>query len=223
MKNLVTKTIASVYCLSKHLLTYFIDKELGVTRKSTLRQQEIVEAARTIIFSEGIESLTVRKIANVLKITDGALYRHFKSKDEILSLLIEDIEKTLLSTIAEAANKSDDSLIKLENIFLSHLHYAEKRKGVTFIVMASLKDKKLQKQMFGVINKYLKMIKEILKQGMGKGQFRPDINLETTSIPFLGMIQSLVTIWGLSRYRYSLKKDRFRGMFNIYKRGIEYK
>lgn len=194
-----------------------------MVKKSTLRQQEIVEAARTIIFNKGIESLTVRKIASELKITDGALYRHFKSKDEILSLLITDIEQTLLAAIAESAAKSDDPLIKMQNIFLAHLNYAEKRKGVTFIVMASLKDRKLQKKMFGVINKYLKVIKGILKQGIAKGQFRADINLESTSIAFLGMIQSLVTIWGLSRYRYSLKKDRIMGMFNTYKRGIEYK
>jgi AcrR family transcriptional regulator len=191
-----------------------------MAQKKTLRQQEIIEAARTIIFSRGIESLTVREIADELKITDGALYRHFRSKDEILSLLIEDIEETLLATISEAANKSEDPLAKMESIFLSHLHYAEKRKGVTFIVMTSLKDKKLQKKMFGVINKYLKVVKKTLKQGVEQGKFRLDINLDSASIAFLGMIQGMVTIWGLSRYRYALKKDRIAGMFNTYKRGI---
>ncbi|MBF0384715.1 MAG: TetR/AcrR family transcriptional regulator [Candidatus Omnitrophica bacterium] len=189
-------------------------------QKTTLRQQEIIEAARTIIFNQGIESLTVREIANELKITDGALYRHFKSKDEILSLLIEDIEETLLTTISEAAKKDGNPLIAMENVFLAHLHYAEKRKGITFIVMASLKDKKLQKKMFGVINKYLKVIKGILRQGVAEGKFRLDVNLDSASIAFFGMVQGLVSIWGLSRYRYALRKDRAMGMFNTYKLGI---
>lgn len=190
-------------------------------KKSTLRQQEIVEAARTIIFNDGIENLTVRKIAKVLEITDGALYRHFKSKDEILILLIEDIESTLLLAISEAAKISDNPLKQIEGIFLSHLRYAQKRHGVTFIVMASLKDKKLQKKMFGVMNKYLKVVKGILKQGVDNGQFRADINLESSSIAFLGMVQGLVTIWGLSRYRYAISKDRIAEVFNMYRRGIE--
>ena len=191
-----------------------------MAQKKTTRQQEIIDAARTIIFSRGIESLTVREIADELNITDGALYRHFRSKDEILSLLIEDIEETLLSTISAAVNKSDDPTTTLENIFLSHLHYAEKRKGVTFVVMASLKDKKLQKKMFGVINKYLKVVKRVLKQGIEQRKIRADINLESASVAFFGMVQGLVTLWGLSGYRYSLKKDRISGMFNTYKRGI---
>ena len=63
--------------------------------KGTVRQREIIIAAREVIFSKGIEKLTVREIAKELKITNGALYRHFKSKNEIMSLLIDDIEENL--------------------------------------------------------------------------------------------------------------------------------
>ncbi|MBK6840110.1 MAG: TetR family transcriptional regulator [Bacteroidetes bacterium] len=37
---------------------------------------------------------TVREIANHLELTDGALYRHFSGKKEIISLLIDDIEES---------------------------------------------------------------------------------------------------------------------------------
>lgn len=192
-------------------------------KSSTFRQQEIVNSARRIIIAEGMERLTVREIAADLKITDGALYRHFKSKKEILSLLIEDIESTLLATINQAAQKSPDPLQKLENIFLSHLSYVEQRKGVSFIVInktLSLKDKALQKKMFGVINKYLKTIKSILKEGIESGQFRKGIDMDSSSIIFFGMVQSIVTLWGLSGYKYSLGKCRLNEMFNLYRRGI---
>lgn len=191
--------------------------------QTTIRQQEIVNSARRIIIAEGMERLTVREIAADLKITDGALYRHFKSKKEILNLLINDIESTLLATINEAAQKSRDPLKKLENIFLSHLSYAEQRKGVSFIVInktLSLKDKALQRKMFGVVNKYLKTIKSILRDGIELGTFRNDLHPDSSSIIFFGMVQSMVTIWGLSGYRYSLRKERLNEMFKLYKKGI---
>ncbi len=189
-------------------------------QQKTLRQQEIAEAARRIIFEKGVENLTVREIAKKMGVTDGALYRHFRSKNEILDLLIEDIEDSLLCVINEAADKSTDPITKLENIFFSHLNYAEKRKGITFILMASLKDKKMQRKMFGVISKYLNLIKSILRQGIDEGVFRIDIQLDSVSITFLGMIQGMVSVWGLSGYRYSLTKDRRIGMFNAFKRSI---
>lgn len=194
-----------------------------MSTQATLRQQEIIDSARRIIIAKGMENMTVREIAKDLKITDGALYRHFRSKKEILSLLIDDIERTLLATIGEAASKSDEPLQRLENIFHSHLSYAEQRKGISFIVInktLSIKDKTLQKKMFGVISQYLKTIKAILKEGIDTGKFRKSVNLDSASINFFGMVQSMVTIWSLSGYRYALRNDRLIEMFNIYKVGI---
>lgn len=193
------------------------------TPDRTLRQQEIVNSARKIVSTKGIENLTIRQIAEDLKITDGALYRHFKSKKEIISLLIDNIEETLLSTIGEAAKKSDDPLQKLADIFLSHLSYSEQRKGLSFIIIhetLSINDKSLRRKMFGVINKYLKTIKAILSKGIEAGKIRQDLNLTSASISFFNMVQSMVTLWALSGFRYTLRKRRLDEMLDIYKRGV---
>lgn len=186
----------------------------------TTRQREIIIAAREVIFSKGIEKLTVREIAKELKITNSALYRHFKSKDEIISLLIDDIEETLLSAIHGAANKTGDPLQKLESIFLSHLSYSEQMKGTSFTVInqvSGLKDKHLKRKMFRVLNQYLKTIKGIVIHGMESGVFRKDIDPNSASIIFFGNIQSIVTLWCLSGYKLSLRKAHFKQMLDIYK------
>jgi AcrR family transcriptional regulator len=186
----------------------------------TVRQREIIIAAREVIFSKGIENLTVREIAKELNITNGALYRHFKSKNEIVSLLIDDIEENLLYAIQEAAKKTGDPLEKLESIFLSHLSYSEQMKGTSFTVInqvSGIQDKKLKAKMFGVLNKYLMTIKGIVNQGKEYGIFRKDIDSTSASIVFFGTIQSIVTVWCLSGYKLSLKKEQFTQALAIYK------
>lgn len=191
--------------------------------KRTLRQQTIVDAARRIIIFKGAGSLTVREIAAELNITDGALYRHFKSKNKIISLLIEDIETTLLDTIEKAINLGQTPVLKLENIFFAHLSYAEQRRGVTFILITeamNLHDKALRKQMLGVVDKYLKIIEGIVAEGIMKGCFHKGVAGRAASVVFWGMIQSTITHWGLSGYEYALKKNSLIKMFNVFKRGI---
>lgn len=194
-----------------------------MTNHSTVRQREIIIAARSVIFLKGIERLTVREIAKELKITNAALYRHFKSKDEILSLLIDDIEDTLLSTIQKAADKSIGPMEKLESIFLSHLSYAEQMKGTSFTVInqvSGIKQRNLKRKMFGIVNKYLKTIKAIVIQGMEAGIFRRDLDPTSASIAFFGTIQSMVTLWCLSGYKLSLRETHLSRMLNIYKSGL---
>lgn len=189
----------------------------------TDKQIQIVETARRIITLKGIENLTIREIAKDLRITDGAIYRHFKSKNAIVSLLIDDIEKTLLKVIDVAAEKAEGPLEKLKSIFLSHISYAEQRRGVSFIVInetLNLQNKGLRKKMFGIINRYLIKIREILVSGIESGTFRKDIDIVSASIAFFGMVQSTVTLWALSGFKYSLRKDRIDELLSIYMKGI---
>ena len=134
---------------------------MKMQNKQTPKQQEIIKCARRIIASKGVENLTIAELSKELKLTQGAIYRHFRSKKEIIGLLIDDIEKTLLETIEQAASASDKPLEKLKNILSAHLSYASQRKGVSFIVInetLSLKDKSLQGKMLGAIHKYLNKI-----------------------------------------------------------------
>jgi AcrR family transcriptional regulator len=54
----------------------------------TSRQQEIVDAARTLLVSEGIDTLTLGRIAQMLEIKPPSLYKHFANKREIEAILI---------------------------------------------------------------------------------------------------------------------------------------
>ncbi|MGV8124742.1 MAG: TetR/AcrR family transcriptional regulator [Candidatus Xenobiia bacterium LiM19] len=187
------------------------------------RKKEIVETARKIISSSGMQSLTINAIAKELKLTDGALYRHFRSKHEILEMLIEDIKETLFHTVESAAEGIDDPIKKLESIFSSHLSYLEQRRGVSFLVITetlNLQDKKLQRMMMEVLNDYLKMIESIIEKGITSGVFGRDIDLHSASTAFLGIIQSAVTLWALSGYRHSLGR-KHHSLFNVFKSGVE--
>jgi AcrR family transcriptional regulator len=193
------------------------------TSQKTIRQQEILDSARKIISTRGFGSLTIRELAKELKITDGALYRHFKSKKEIIVLLIDEIEKTLLATIEDAAKNSKDPLRKLKSIFLSHLSYSERRKGLTYIIIneaLNIKDSGLQKKMFGVLQRYLETIKSIIQEGINLGSFRRGLDTTSAGIAFFGMIQSLVTFWALNDFAYYLRQDLLEEIFNIYIKGI---
>lgn len=189
----------------------------------TERQQEIINAAKRIIGSRGMGELTVRELAKELKITDGALYRHFKNKKEIVSLLIDDIETTLLTTIEEAVKKAENPLGSLYEVLFSHISYAEQRKGLTFLLInevVGLKDAYLQKKMHAVIEQYLKKIREVLAEGIEQKAFRKDMDVALASLAFFGLVQSLVTFWSLSNFKFSITKRRIEELFAIYKEGI---
>ncbi|MFH0924597.1 MAG: TetR/AcrR family transcriptional regulator, partial [bacterium] len=144
--NNLDRTPMANYTVSKYLLT---GEKMSPTSVHSLRKQEIIESARKIISTTGMKNLTIREIAQDINLTDGAVYRHFKNKEEILSLLIDDIDTTLLKAVAEATKKGGTLRERLKNTLLLHLSYTEQRKGISFIIInetLSLKNLSLQKK-----------------------------------------------------------------------------
>lgn len=54
-------------------------------KRSTLTPQSVVESALALADAEGIEAVTIRRLARSLGVTPMALYWHFRNKDELLA------------------------------------------------------------------------------------------------------------------------------------------
>ncbi|HTY81442.1 MAG TPA: TetR/AcrR family transcriptional regulator, partial [Dehalococcoidales bacterium] len=137
-----------------------------------VRQKQIAEAARKVIIKYGSEHVTVKKIAKTIGLSETAVYRHFPSKRDILFLLADYIEKSLIGDITKASAKDTNSLETLDNVLKSHLSAIEQRRGISFQVVAeiiSLGDKKLNKKVAETIEKYTNCLKDLLIAGVKTG------------------------------------------------------
>jgi AcrR family transcriptional regulator len=191
-------------------------------KQTAVRQKEIVMAARKLIVTYGSENVTVRKIAHEIGVSEGAIYKHFKSKKAILFLLVDDMENILNADIDQKITGRIGTLEKLENIIIGHISGIEQRKGVTFQVIAeivSLGDRDLNKKITEAINKYLRRIELILADGVKSGIIRPDINLESAARLYFGMTQGIVNIWALNRYQFSLT-SQYKPLWELFLKSV---
>jgi AcrR family transcriptional regulator len=192
-------------------------------KTTAVRKDQIVNAAKKLIIKHGSENLTIRAIAREVGLSEGALYRHFKSKRDILSLLADTIEADLLGDI-KVSNIEGESYSKiLDSILRGHLSAIKQRQGISFQVIAmciSFGDKKLNKRLSEIINKYIEEIKSLLRRGVESGELRENLDLDGTALLFFGMIQSLVNIWTLSNYEMNLEES-YESTWNALKECIK--
>ena len=68
------------------------------------RQFEILEAAGKILSTSGVGSLTIKNLAQEMKFSESAIYRHFTSKEEIvlvmLGYLAENMDERLQKAVS---------------------------------------------------------------------------------------------------------------------------
>ncbi len=178
-----------------------IAKSAPKRRNTVLRRKQIVETLRKIIIKYGSEHVTVKKLAAEIGFSGGALYRHFKSKREILLFLIDDIKENLNGNIERAYPFQNplNLLGKIAEDLLSSIE--QKRKGAPFLVIAeiiSLGDRGLNRKISEVLNDFLGHIKQLLVEGVKAGEVKEDVDVDMAAAAFFGMLQGLVTIWSLN-------------------------
>jgi AcrR family transcriptional regulator len=198
---------------------------LSMARKyesTGIRQRQIVDAARKVVIKYGSEHVTVKRIAGEVGISETAVYRHFKSKRDILFLLAEYIEQSLVEDITKATTKGHTPLEILNNVLRSHLSAVEQRRGISFQVIAeiiSLGDKKLNGRVSQVIERYTGCLKDLLIEGVRSGEIREDIDLDAVAMALFGIVQGLVNIWALHNYSFDAK-ERYAALWSIFREAI---
>lgn len=191
-------------------------------QNSSVRQEQIIDAARKLVVKYGSEHVTVGRIAKEVGISEGAIYRHFKSKRDVLSGLADDLANDLLRDIASSKADGSTSLEIIDNTLRKHLSAIEQRRGISFQVIAeiiSFGDKKLNKKISDGINSYMRGLNELLSKGIMTGEVRRDTDIEAASMLLFGMIQGLVNIWALSGYSFNLE-ERYSLLWKVFHKAI---
>jgi AcrR family transcriptional regulator len=94
-----------------------------LTRKSTsIRRQEIVDAAVALIGDHGLRGTTVSRIAASVGISRGALYRHFPNREAVLEAALVTIADRSSAWLHQATGP--DALAGLRTIGEAHSEWA---------------------------------------------------------------------------------------------------
>ena len=190
--------------------------------KTETRKEQIVSAALEIIGEEGIQGLTTSRIAKSVGISEANLYRHFENKDAILTAVVAHIDHTLSGNLRAVTTESISPLEKLERIFKLHISMIQDNRGVPRIVFSSetILKTDLREKMDSLINRYHKLLTDILKKGIRDGSIKSELNAEAMAAMFIGMIQFCAMRWTFSNFQISLSVEG-RKLWQAYKKIIE--
>ena len=81
-------------------------------------REHIIDVSRAIIEDEGLEHLTIRRIAETISRTQPAVYQHFAGKDEILAAVVVDGFVALVESLKRAAKGEKPSLTAIASAYV---------------------------------------------------------------------------------------------------------
>ena len=156
------------------------------------RKDQILQTLAEMLERPAAEKITTAALAARLRVSEAALYRHFKGKAQMFEGLIEFIEQTLFALVNKITTEEKSGLRQLEAIISVLLAFAQKNRGMTRVLIGDAlvnEDERLQLR----INQLLDRLEAVLKQALRFGVTQNEIAAEVDVTAQANLLMSFVT------------------------------
>lgn len=199
--------------------------EQVVTKKrmsSEDRQSEIVRVAVELAAEKDVGSVTTQDMADAMQLTQGAIFRHFASKDDIWLAVMHWIRETLMKVLGKAAAEAGNPLDAIQRMFMAHVAFISKHPAIPRILFSELQHKsdgKMRQLIQELVSGYEMRIAGLLEEAKTQGLVDVNLDSKSAAVLYIGMIQGLVMQVSIFGGKRSLMQEAEK-TFPIYLHGI---
>ncbi len=186
------------------------------------RQAEIVTAALELARETSPALITTSDIAAGVGVSQGALFKHFPTKDAIWLAAMGWVRQQLLKRLEDSASKAASPMEALAAMFRAHVGFVTSHPGVPRFIFHELQraaDSPVKQEARKLLQGYRKLLRQQLEAAVARGQVCAKVDLDAAATLFVGVVQGLVMQSMLSGS--AVIKAQADAVFAIYRRGIE--
>jgi AcrR family transcriptional regulator len=161
--------------------------------------ERIFSATLKISYEKGFQAMSMRDLSRETRLSMGALYSYFASKEELLAILQHQRRTITKRILQEHIDKESDPVGRLRAAILTHLYLSEAMQPWFYFSYMEAKNLSRKEQDLAVASELYteKLFAEILIQGQASGFFLLRDPQLTASV-----IKAMVQDWYLKRSKY---------------------
>jgi len=186
------------------------------------RRNVTVEAVIDLAASTNPGDITTAAIAKHMKLTQGALFRHFPNKEAIWQAVMKWVAERLMSRIERAAEGIESPLEAMEAMFLAHIAFVSEHPGAPRMLFGELQGAKptpAKRLAHALLKQYAERLNALFGTAKARGELPSELDSQAAATLFIGTIQGLIMQSLIAGDMEQMRLDAPR-VFAIYRRGI---
>lgn len=186
------------------------------------RRAATVEAVIELAANHAPGEITTTTIAQHMGVTQGALFKHFPTKDAILESVVQWVAQRLMSRIDAVVLGAPSAGSALQAMFMAHTAFVSEHPGVPRLLFGELQragSTTPKRLVAALLREYAERLRTLLERGRDSGELDARLDIEAAATLFVGSIQGLV-IQALFAGDVQAIQRNAPGVFATYLRGI---
>jgi TetR/AcrR family fatty acid metabolism transcriptional regulator len=167
------------------------------------KRQAILEAAQHVFAESGFHTSTMDAVADAAGVAKGTIYLYFKSKNELLTELMDDRTNKLTRMLVEGVEAESDVHGKLKALIVAHFDfYAQEREFMLLLSrQLGLLSPELATRVVQGTAFLTGLTQSIIEEGVSAGAVSRSFDPARLTYALLGMVHAVAYQWLASGMR----------------------
>jgi AcrR family transcriptional regulator len=177
---------------------------------SDTRRSQIVQSTLALLADTPVERITTRQVAHELGISQPALFRHFRSRNEILEAVVAQTREELGHLAADVLGRKGAPLASLEALMLGLVDYVARNPGMPRLLFhdAGCGERASYHQpLEQLVSMQRSLVAGLVRQAQQSGEVSGDADPELAAKLLVASLQGLLLQWQLSGRRAPLDRE----------------
>ncbi|WPC44198.1 TetR/AcrR family transcriptional regulator [Clostridium sp. JS66] len=173
------------------------------------RKERIIFTAIDIVSDLGFQGLSTKEIAKRQGISEGTLYKHFKSKNEIILGVLDyysKFDKSIEESIELNKLRPKESITFFIKMVAEYYENYPAITAITNLQETLEHESSIAERNKEIFENRVKLIIQYIEDGKKNGEFRSDIDSETIAIIISGSFREIILKWRLNKFNFPLKE-----------------
>jgi len=169
------------------------------------RRQQILEALAQELESRPGTRITTARLAEVVGVSEAALYRHFPSKAKMFEALIEFAEESVFGLATRILSEEPDAARRCERILTMLLTFSDRNPGITRVLIGEAlvgEHERLRTRVSQFFDRLETQLKQVLREGEQAAGMRLPASVAAIANLLMAVVEGRMTQFSRSAFEH---------------------
>lgn len=157
------------------------------------KREAILDAATELFALKGYKGTAASEIAEQARVAQGTVFHHFKSKENLLISICDELVNSFIEGVRKAAEGPGTGWDALERILLFNSEFRKTRRDAITVAFRETMDlsraeKEIHEHFSGLVNQIVEIKSDCIARGITDGSIRPVPVCETAMLIHIAMV-----------------------------------
>jgi AcrR family transcriptional regulator len=187
------------------------------------RKEQILTAAEHVFTKKGFDQTRMDDIAEETGLGKGTLYLYFKSKDDLITALLERIFKGVIRQLDSRRDRqmgATEAILRFTEEAIHDYQYMLHILPIAYEFLSlAFRNKAVQKALTQYFRAYMEILMPIIQQGIDSGEFRR-VDAREVAIAAGAIYEGTIVLWVYDKGIVDLEKN-MRASIRLLLEGIQ--